>query len=216
MQGRFRDMAKGKNKLSDDEKLTLIFVFILASMLICIAMAHIISTFIQNREYNKAVDLINENDYVSAIEVLKPIENWKDSRALLISCYFNREEQLVYEAYDNKNYSYVVENIQLIKDNDKRNEMNLNSNYQCGISEFNNKNYEIALMYFSKCSKYLDTEEYKIKILNEISNKYTNKDYEYSGDNDNVSVPFGMFNIILNYGRSTDSDTDIQEYKEND
>lgn len=118
--------------------------------------------------YNKAMEYIDEEDYISASAQLETILDFNDASDVFISLYSKAQEQKVRIAYETKDYDYVLNSIGNIESDEERVEMLNNIHYQLGLSEYSKMNYGSALGHFGLCKSYKDSDFYYIKIVNII------------------------------------------------
>lgn len=118
--------------------------------------------------YDKAVEYIEAEDYISASAQLETILDFSDASDVFTSIYSKVQEQKVRVAYENKDYDYVLNSIGNIESDKERVGMLNNIHYQLGLSEYSKMNYGSALEHFGLCKSYKDSDFYYIKIVNII------------------------------------------------
>ena len=120
--------------------------------------------YVTENMYQRAVDAFNKGDYKEAQLLFSDIEDYSDA----ISYLKKLKEELEYEdalaLYEQGNTDLLFEKYES-SDNTKIVDLNQKANYEIAIKLCDEKKYEEAIEYLSKCGEYLDAKE----KLNEIA-----------------------------------------------
>ena len=120
--------------------------------------------YVTENMYQRAVDAINKGDYKEAQLLFSDIEDYSDAKSYLKKM----KEELEYEdalaLYEQGNTDLLFEKYES-SDNTKIVDLNQKANYEIAIKLCDEKKYEEAIEYLSKCGEYLDAKE----KLNEIA-----------------------------------------------
>ena len=176
------------------------------SLSVCIVVAAIfiilLEVVIPSSKYNRAEKFLDENKYLSAVELYEELGDYKDSAGKAISTrYVLASAQL-----KNKEYKKAYENFFLVIDYedslDKRNE----SGYAYATQLFADKKYEEAVRVFNVIKEYKDSAEMKNQCyLNMAKQLFDAKDYYGVITMYEKNGPFGENNELYknacyNYG----------------
>lgn len=120
--------------------------------------------YVTENMYQRAVDAFNKGDYKEAQLLFSDIEDYSDAKSYLKKM----KEELEYEdalaLYEQGNTDLLFEKYES-SDNTKIVDLNQKANYEIAIKLCDEKKYEEAIEYLSKCGEYLDAKE----KLNEIA-----------------------------------------------
>ena len=165
------------------------------------------------KDYDKAMELMESGDYIQAVKILKPLQGWKDGTEQYIKAKIGEAEQLVYIALDNEDYEYVLEHLSSIQDDNDREQVEQKAHYGYAVDEYGRLNYGNALSHFICCGDYLDSEQYKLEILNIITPALLERIYqtainEYNDGNLETALEYFNVSSRFNY---KDSEKYIEE-----
>ena len=122
--------------------------------------------------YNKAVDLLEQNKYEEAGEIFEELDDFKDSNEQVVII----DNELKYRnAVNLLNNNQLTEAKQIFVElngyrdsNEKINAIDLELDYLQALDYYNNKNFSSAKLYFEKTPGYKQTAEYYSSVLNEL------------------------------------------------
>ena len=144
------------------------------------------------QDYNKAIELMEDEQYTEAYDLFMYRDDYKDSAELALVCQYNYAKQLL----DEKNYMFAAAEFSALGDYEDSEELQIKCTYLYGLSLIDSKDYSRAMEYFDMIPEYKDSAE----LYKECTYLYglslaDNKDYLKAMD---------YFNTITEYKDSAE------------
>ena len=141
---------------------------------------------IPNRDYDKAVALMEDGEYNEAIEIFKKLDNHKDSKDKIIACYC----ELIEVFLDNKQYASASTAVAEMHHHCDTEEQQQIYYYLCGTILLEEKKYPQAALAFGAAMDYKDAEKQAATLWDQVAVRETivSGSYHTIGLKDNGSV----------------------------
>lgn len=185
-----------------NKKRTLIFITLFCVIFVS---AGLIKRQINKINYNKALNFLSEDNYDSALNSLKNLDNYKDANSLIKEANEGKQYQLALKFINEKKYEEAINILNNIKDFKYSESKLKETNYQIAIQYYNNEEYNKAKLLFEDLKDYKESEKYLDEIDIKNIEQLRKNIYEKACNlfqEEQYSEALEKFNSILEYNNS--------------
>lgn len=166
-------------------------------LIVCIVLATTIPSIYA---YNNALDLINKEEYTTAISILETLGDYKNSKELILETKFSYANKLCEE----KNYLAAIRIFEELKGYKNSDEFILEVHYLYAFNLYEGKMYTEAKEEFKKVINYKDSEKYITLCTEQLNEEKYQKALSLIKEN-NIIDAYLLFGELssINYKDST-------------